>query len=140
MIVKLLDAPDNVILLPATLTVEELTLPIVISPVPALATRDLAVKVVPARLVIVPVVALTVTLPLAIKELYLYFTNISTKPFCKINADKKITYLHKITKPINELDCLIVQFKDTNTEEETNFHNFNGKYFSLELNMNCDKN
>ena len=78
--------------------------------------------------------------PLSQKEIYLYFTNISTKPFCKINADNKITYLHKIIKPINELDCLIVQFKDTNTEEETNFHNFNGKYFSLELNMNCDKN
>jgi len=78
--------------------------------------------------------------PLSRKELYLYFTNISNKPFCKINKDNNITYMHKITKPINELDCLIVQFKDINTEEDSNYHNFYGESYSIELTMNCDKN
>ena len=78
--------------------------------------------------------------PLSKEEVYLYFSNISTKPFCKISENKKITYLYKFTKPINELDCLIIQLKDSNTEEEIDFHNFYGEEYSLNIVMDCDKN
>jgi hypothetical protein len=77
--------------------------------------------------------------PLYISNIFVSFTNINTKPLYKINTEGDITQLIELDKPITELDCLIIQIKDTPTPEEEDFHDFNGELYSLELEFECDK-
>ena len=77
--------------------------------------------------------------PLNITNIFVSFTNINTKPIYKINEDGNITQLIKLDKPVSELDCLIIQIKDSPTSEEEDFHDFNGELYSLELEFECDK-
>ena len=74
------------------------------------------------------------------KTFKLTFANISQNPLFKIDKNNKVNNLIKIDKPIKELDCLIVQIKDTNTNEDIEFHDFNGDDYSFELSFDCDKN
>ena len=77
---------------------------------------------------------------LLLDSIYLYFVNISAeKPFCKINLDKSIEYLYNPKDIVAELDCLIIQIKDSKTIEEVDFHNFNEQLFEFELEFECDK-
>ena len=43
-----------------------------------------------------------------------------------------------IKENIDELDCLIVQVKDMETNEDY-FHNFEGNKFKLQMSFECDK-
>jgi hypothetical protein len=74
------------------------------------------------------------------QDIYLFFTNLSSKPIYKIDSDNNITQLIKLDKIIKELDCLIIQIKDTDTSEETDLHDFCGDLYSFELSFECDKN
>ena len=65
---------------------------------------------------------------LLINKIYLYIPNISDEVFCTIDKNKKIDLNYENDEPINELDCLIIQIKDIETNEENYFHNFNDKY------------
>jgi hypothetical protein len=40
---------------------------------------------------------------------------------------------------IAELDCLIIQIKDIETNEELNFHNFSGNKIECSLTFDCDE-
>ena len=79
------------------------------------------------------------TSPLAINKIYLYFPNISEQSFCVINNDKKINMNYEQENPIAELDCLIIQIKDIETNEEMNFHNFSGNKIEFTLTFECDE-
>ncbi len=79
------------------------------------------------------------TSPLAIDKIYLYFPNISENYFCTINNDKKINMNYEQENPIAELDCLIIQIKDIEINEELNFHNFSGNKIEFTLTFDCDE-
>ena len=71
-------------------------------------------------------------------SIYIYFPNIiPNKPFCKIDSEKNIKLLYP-KQTIEEIDCLIIQIKNSETEEEIDFHNFTNK-FEFELTFECDK-
>ena len=71
-------------------------------------------------------------------SIYIYFPNIiPNKPFCRIDNEKNIKLLYP-KQTIEEIDCLIIQIKNSETEEEIDFHNFTNK-FEFELTFECDK-
>jgi hypothetical protein len=76
--------------------------------------------------------------PLSINKIFVYFPNISNESFCTIDNNNKINMNYDQDAPIAELDCLIVQIKDSETTEETNFHDFSGNKFNFVLTFDCD--
>ena len=76
---------------------------------------------------------------LALDKIFVYLVNISPDTFCTISNNKKIVMNYKQDNTIEELDCLIVQIKDCDTTEETNFHNFNNNKINLILSFDCDE-
>ncbi len=81
---------------------------------------------------------------LANDKIFVFFPNISSDCFCMVDNTKNMKTLYNNDdndnkSHIDELDCLIVQIKDINTDEENYFHNFEGNKFHFILSFECDK-
>jgi hypothetical protein len=76
---------------------------------------------------------------LSINKIYLFIPNIQKELFCTINEDSDIDLNIDSDLKISELDSLIIQIKNVNTQTESNFHDFYGNKFCFELTFECDK-